>query len=53
MNNNVGYFHWRWGDARTQRMIVIEVFRLFSPLQKNGGVNIQKTAKAPDPCAKA
>ncbi|MDP7730331.1 MULTISPECIES: hypothetical protein [Mycobacterium] len=51
-NDGVGYVYWRWGDAPTRRMIVVEVFRLFSPLQKRGGVNILKTASTPDPCAK-
>jgi hypothetical protein len=51
VNNDVGYVHWKWGDATTERMIVVDVFRLFSPLQKNGGVNIHKTANVPDPCS--
>jgi hypothetical protein len=53
VNNNVGYVHWKWGDPATERVIVVDVFRLFSPLQKNGGVNIHKTANTPDPCSAA
>ncbi len=49
-NEEVGYVHWRWGDAQTQRMIVVDVYRLFSPLQKHGGVNIHKSEKVPEPC---
>ena len=50
INEEVGYVHWGWGDARTQRMIVVDVYRLYSPLQKHGGVNIHKSEKVPEPC---